>query len=65
VGTRLLGAEQYRSAGVARLFAEGRLHMLYRSFFEIHDINPIVHPMSRIPPSYYGVFENNDPHWCL
>ena len=36
-------------------------HMLYRSFFEIHDIDAIVHPMSRIAPSYYGVFEDNDP----
>jgi uncharacterized protein DUF4159 len=36
-------------------------HMLYRSFFEIHDIDAIVHPMSRIRPSYFGLFEDNDP----
>ena len=36
-------------------------HMLYRAFFEIHDIDAILHPMSRIRPSYYGVYEDNDP----
>ena len=36
-------------------------HMLYRSFFEIHDIDSILHPMSHIRPSYYGLFEDNDP----
>ena len=30
-------------------------------FFEIKDIDAIVHPMSRIAPSYYGIFEGNDP----
>jgi hypothetical protein len=34
---------------------------VFDTFFEIHDINAIVHPMSRIPPSYYGVYEDNDP----
>jgi len=29
-------------------------------FFEIKNINAIVHPMSHIPPNYYGVFEDND-----
>ena len=45
----------------ARWVRLDKSHMLYRSFFEIHDIDAIVHPMSRIPPSYYGVFEDNDP----
>lgn len=34
---------------------------VFDTFFEIHDISAIVHPMSRIPPSYYGVYEDNDP----
>jgi hypothetical protein len=34
---------------------------LFDSFFTIHDISAIVHPMSRIKPSYYGLFEDNDP----
>jgi hypothetical protein len=46
---------------------EGRLvpldqsHAIFDSFFRIHDIHAIVHPMTRIRPSYYGVFEDNDP----
>jgi hypothetical protein len=34
---------------------------IFHSFFDIKDINAIVHPMSRIRPNYYGVFEDNDP----
>ena len=29
--------------------------------FPIKDIDAIVHPMSHIRPSYYGIFEDNDP----
>ncbi len=36
-------------------------HPIFRSFFSIHDIESIVHPMTRIRPSYYGVYEDNDP----
>jgi hypothetical protein len=36
-------------------------HRIFDSFFTIHDISAIVHPMSRIRPSYYGVYEDNDP----
>jgi Domain of unknown function (DUF4159) len=36
-------------------------HQIFRSFFEIHDIDSIVHPMSRIRPSFLGIFEDNDP----
>lgn len=34
---------------------------VFDTFFQIHDIEAIVHPMSRIRPSYYGVYEDNDP----
>ena len=50
-----------------RVLPEGRLvrldkaHPIFDSFFRIHDIDAIVHPMSGIRPSYYGIFENNDP----
>jgi len=27
----------------------------------VENIDAIVHPMSHIPPSYYGIFEDNDP----
>lgn len=36
-------------------------HAIFDSFFTIKDIDAIVHPMSRIRPSYYGIFEDNDP----
>ena len=45
----------------ARWVRLDKSHRLYRSFFEIHDIDSILHPMSRIRPSYYGLFEDNDP----
>ena len=36
-------------------------HHIFNAFFAIEDIDAIVHPMSRIPPIYYGIFEDNDP----
>jgi uncharacterized protein DUF4159 len=50
-----------------RILPEGRFvklegsHRIFDSFFLIHDIEAIVHPMSRIRPSYYGIYEDNDP----
>ena len=34
---------------------------IFDAFFRIEHIEAIVHPMSHIPPSYYGIFEDNDP----
>ena len=34
---------------------------IFDTFFDIHDINAIVHPMSGIPPNYFGMYEDNDP----
>jgi Domain of unknown function (DUF4159) len=36
-------------------------HRIFDSFFTIHDIDAIVHPMSGIRPNYYGLYEDNDP----
>ena len=36
-------------------------HPIFDSFFEIQDIDAIVHPMTQQRPSYYGIFEDNDP----
>ena len=36
-------------------------HRIFDSFFKVKDIDAILHPMSRIRPSYYGIFEDNDP----
>jgi hypothetical protein len=50
-----------------RILPEGRLirldktHPIFDSFFRVQDIDAIVHPMSGIAPSYYGIFEGNDP----
>jgi uncharacterized protein DUF4159 len=50
-----------------RVLPEGRFvrldrtHRIFDSFFRIENIDAIVHPMSHIPPVYYGVFEDNDP----
>jgi hypothetical protein len=45
----------------ARFVKLDQSHRVFDSFFEIHDIAAIVHPMSHITPSYYGVYEDNDP----
>jgi hypothetical protein len=34
---------------------------IFDSFFAINDIDAIVHPMSGIRPSYFGLYEDNDP----
>ena len=44
-----------------RWFPLERGHRVFNAFFDIHDIDAIVHPMSRIRPHYYGLFEDNDP----
>jgi hypothetical protein len=50
-----------------RVLPEGRLvkldnaHHIFDTFFAIQNIDAIVHPMSGIRPSYYGIFEDNDP----
>jgi uncharacterized protein DUF4159 len=36
-------------------------HRIFDSFFKVKDIDAILHPMSRMRPSYYGIFEDNDP----
>jgi hypothetical protein len=63
------GAQQWAhfEAQMRRVLPEGRLvrldrtHPIFDSFFRIQDIDAIVHPMTGIRPSYYGIFENNDP----
>ena len=63
------GPQQWTNfeAQMRRVLPDGRFvkldeqNLIFDSFFKIQDINAIVHPMSRICPSYYGVFEDNDP----
>ena len=63
------GAQQWGhfEAQMRRVLPEGRLvrldrtHPIFDSFFRVQDIDAIVHPMTGIRPSYYGIFENNNP----
>ena len=63
------GPQQWNnfSAQMRRVLPEARFvkldqtHRIFDVFFRIANINAIVHPMSHIPPSYYGIFEDNDP----
>jgi hypothetical protein len=63
------GAQQWANfeAQMRRVLPDGRFvkldksHRIFDSFFAIKDIDAIVHPMTGIRPSYYGIFEDNDP----
>lgn len=63
------GAEQWRhfEAQMRRVLPDGRFvkldasHPIFDSFFTIRNIEGIVHPMYGLRPSYYGLFEDNDP----
>jgi uncharacterized protein DUF4159 len=54
-------AQMRRVLPAGRFVRLDRTHRIFDSFFQIKDIEAIVHPMSRIRPSYYGIFEDNDP----
>ena len=54
-------AQMQRVLPEARFVKLDNAHAIFDSFFTIKDIHAIVHPMSRIRPSYYGIFEDNDP----
>jgi len=63
------GVQQWQNfeAQMRRVLPEGRFvkldntHRIFDSFFQVKDIDAIVHPMTRIRPSYYGIFEDNNP----
>jgi hypothetical protein len=63
------GAQQWANfeAQMRRVLPDGRFvkldnsHRIFDAFFEIQNIDAILHPMSHIRPSYYGIFEGNDP----
>lgn len=54
-------------AQMQRVIPEGKWvkldssHPIFHTFFDIHDIHAIVHPMYGLRPSYYGLYEDNDP----
>jgi hypothetical protein len=63
------GATQWANfeAQMHRVLPEGQLvrldssHPIFNAFFSMKDIDALVDPMSHIRPSYYGIFEDNDP----
>ena len=63
------GAEQWNvfESQMRRVLPDGRLvkleksHPIFDSFFHIKDIDAILHPMYGLKPSYYGIYEDNDP----
>jgi hypothetical protein len=63
------GPEQWRvfESQMRRVLPDGRLarldstHPIFDAFFRIKDIDAIVHPMYGLRPSYYGIFEENNP----
>jgi hypothetical protein len=62
------GAEQWQhfEAQMRRVIPDGRWIKLaegdpiFHSFFDIKNIDGIVHPMYGLKPSYFGLFEDND-----
>ncbi len=44
-----------------RLVKLEKSHLIFDSFFRIKDIDTILHPMYGLKPTYYGMFEDNDP----
>ncbi len=54
-------AQMRRVLPGGRLAPLGSSRQIFNAFFPIKDIDAIVHPMSQIRPSYYGIFEDNDP----
>lgn len=63
------GAQQWANfeAQMRRVLPDARFikldasHRIYDSFFTIKDIDAIVHPMNGMHPSYWGIYEDNDP----
>jgi len=54
-------AQMRRVLPDARFVKLDNTHRIFDTFFQVKDIDAIVHPMSHIRPSYYGIFEHNDP----
>ena len=63
------GAAQWAhfEAQMRRVLPDGRFvrldetHPIFNRFFNIKNIDAIVHPMYGLRPSYYGLFDGNDP----
>ncbi|MCC7418221.1 MAG: DUF4159 domain-containing protein [Acidobacteria bacterium] len=58
---RVFAANMQRVLPGARFEQLDGAHRIFDSFFRIEDIDAIVHPMNGMRPSYYGIYEGNDP----
>src|SRR5829696_6601816 len=54
-------AQMRRVLPDARFVKLDSAHRIFNSFFNIKDIDSIVHPMTGLHPNYLGIFEDNDP----
>ena len=54
-------AQMRRVIPDARFVKLHATHPIFNAFFRIQNLEAIVHPMYGLRPSYYGLFENNDP----
>jgi hypothetical protein len=54
-------AQMLRVLPGARFSKLDNANRIFDAFFKIKDIDAILHPMSRIRPNYYGIYEDNDP----
>jgi hypothetical protein len=54
-------AQMHRVLPRGRLMRLDSSHQIFNAFFPMKDIDAIVQPVSHIRPSYYGIFEDNDP----
>jgi hypothetical protein len=54
-------AQMRRVIPDARFVKLDQTHHIFNSFFQIENLEAIVHPMTGQQPSYYGLFEDNDP----
>ena len=53
-------AQVHRALPEYRFIEIGVEHPIFHSFFELKRID-VPHPLVRVDPKYYGLFENNDP----
>jgi Domain of unknown function (DUF4159) len=54
-------AQMRRVIPVGRFVKLDNTHRIFNSFFQVKDIHGIIHPMIGIRPSYYALYEDNDP----
>ena len=57
---RVFSAQMERVLPGSRFVKLDSTHRIFDSFFQIRNIDEIVHPMNGMRPTYWGIFEDND-----